>query len=89
MVLFVFKVDFDEDALKDLEAMDGSVFDHFNKHFDKMAKKPPRRHLKHGVSFHTEEVGQGRIVYDMRNDTLYIVRCFTAHKEYEKWYKSL
>ncbi len=46
---------------------------------------PPRKHLKHGVPFFKENVDQGRIAYQVEGDTIYIVRCFKHHKEYDKW----
>ena len=46
---------------------------------------PPGRHLKFGLAYNIEDVGQGRIVYQVKNDTIYIIRCFSTHKEYEKW----
>ncbi|CAJ35192.1 hypothetical protein [Methanocella arvoryzae] len=77
-----------EEAEEDLDRMDNAIYDLFNKHIDKIAQMPPRRHLKFGLPFNVEEVGQGRIIFQYNSDTLYIIRCFTSHKEYEKWYKS-
>jgi hypothetical protein len=83
MPVIVFK----DEALEDLEGMDGAVSDKFDKHFDKLLKMPPGRHLKSGLPYCVDEVGQGRIIYRIEEDTIYIIRCFTTHKEYEKWYK--
>ncbi|BAI61665.1 conserved hypothetical protein [Methanocella paludicola SANAE] len=74
-----------EEAENDLDGMDNDVYIRFRKHIDKIAAMPPRRHLQHGVPFFKENVGQGRIAYLVREDTIYIMRCFEHHKEYEKW----
>ena len=71
-----------------MDKMDNAIYDLFNKHIDKIAQLPLRRHLKFGLPFNVEELGQGRIIYQVNNETLYIIRCFTSHKDYEKWYKS-
>lgn len=86
-------IELDSEAENDLNDMENDTYIQFSKHLDKLRKtlehrKPPA-HLKHGLPYHKEEVGQGRIIYDICSDTIYIVRCFTTHKEYEKWYKSL
>jgi hypothetical protein len=75
-------------AEKDLDSMDDATYILFDKHIDKISHLPPRRHLKFGMPFNVEEIGQGRIVYNVKNEILYIIRCFRTHKEYEKWYKS-
>lgn len=79
---------FDEDARRDLKKIDRSQLVLFYNHVKKMAGRPPGRHLKHGLPFHVEEVGQGRIVYQVVSDTIFVLRCFASHKDYEKWYKS-
>jgi hypothetical protein len=69
--------------------MDGSIVKIFLKHFDKISEIPPRRHLRFGLPFNVEEVTkQARFTYDNENNTIIILRCFSTHKEYEKWYKS-
>ena len=82
------KVDISEDALRDLKKMDKVQLLLFGEHIDKIADKSPGRHLKHGVPFYVEVVGQGRIVYQFINDTIFVLRCFASHKDYEKWYKT-
>ena len=77
-----------ENAEKDLDAMDGAQRELFIKHVEKISKMPPRRHMRFGLPFNVEEVGQGRIIYNFENEILFILRCFSIHKEYEKWYKS-
>jgi mRNA-degrading endonuclease RelE of RelBE toxin-antitoxin system len=82
------KVVFDEDARRDLKHIDRSQLVLFYDHVKKIAGRPPVRHLKHGLPFYVEEVGQGRIVYQVGSDTIFVIRCFASHKDYEKWYKS-
>jgi hypothetical protein len=82
------EIKFFEPAEKDLDAMDDATYRLFDKHTDKISRMPPSRHLKFGMPFNVEELGQGRIVYNIKNETLYIIRCFRTHKDYEKWYKS-
>lgn len=69
--------------------MDVKQQDLFIKHFEKLERMPPRRHLKYGIPYHVEEVGQGRIIYDIRGEDIIVTRCFATHKEYERWYHSL
>jgi mRNA-degrading endonuclease RelE of RelBE toxin-antitoxin system len=85
------KAEFSETAVKDLEDVDKATYTAFRKHLQKIAMMPPTRHMRHGLPFNIEEVGQGRIAYqvDDENETLYIIRCFSDHKEYEKWYNSI
>ncbi|MBI4406379.1 hypothetical protein HY571_00510 [Candidatus Micrarchaeota archaeon] len=81
---------FDEDAVHDLDEMDNSIREFFRKHIKKISHMPPRRHLQLGLPWHVEEVTkQARLVYNYKNEEkLAIMRCFTTHKEYEKWYKT-
>jgi len=81
----MFNVELTDKAEKDLDDMDDIIYDQFNKHFEKIAKNPPRKHAKHGLPFFTENVGQGRIPCQIVGDTIYIMRCFQNHKEYDKW----
>lgn len=83
------EVNLSEQAADDLDAMDNTTYLVFIKHLEKIAQMPPRRHMKFGVPAHVEDVGQGRIIYQINDDTLYIIRCFTDHKDYEKWYRSI
>lgn len=75
-------------AEEELEGMSGAERKVFDKHFTKIENMPPRRHMRLGIPYNVEEVGQGRIIYDIRGDDAYILHCFRTHKEYEKWYKS-
>ena len=77
-----------DQAADDLQRMDNNTYLIFEKHIDKIAEMPPWRHLKYGIPVHVEEVGQGRIIYQILEDTLFVMRGFTDHKDYEKWYRS-
>lgn len=77
-----------EQAANDLDEMDNPAYLLFLKHLEKIAGMPPRRHLRFGVPVHVEDVGQGRILYQVTGEALLILRCFTSHKDYEKWFKS-
>ncbi|MFH1286047.1 MAG: hypothetical protein ABIH99_05700 [Candidatus Micrarchaeota archaeon] len=80
---------FSESAEKDLDGMERSLKAFFFQHIQKLEKIPPRRHLKFGLPYNVEDVTkQARLVYNLEAGTLYILRCFKNHKEYEKWYSS-
>ena len=85
------QVIFDEDARRDLKKMDQSERVLFHKHVKKLIEIGPRRHFGYGIDAYKENVGaDGRMpfTWDDAEETLRILRCFTDHKEYEKWYKS-
>lgn len=82
---------FDEDARNDLNRMDQSERAMFVKKAEKLAEIGPRRHLHHGINAYVENVDRdGRMLYQWDEDggTLRILRCFTDHKDYVRWYKS-
>jgi mRNA-degrading endonuclease RelE of RelBE toxin-antitoxin system len=85
------RIEISEKAVKDLDDMDKATYLNFRKHLAKISKMPPRRHMRHGVPVNVGEVGQCRIAYrvDAENEVMYIIRCFSDHKEYEKWYNSV
>lgn len=61
----------------------------FVSHIEKVARMPPRRHLRFGLPVYVENVTkQARLIYRIESDKLHILRCFQTHKEYEKWYNS-
>jgi len=83
------EIRFHADALADLETFDKALKFFFDKHIQKIAKMPPRRHLSHGIPCNVEDVTkQARFVYKIKEGTLYVIRYFATHKEYEKWYLS-
>jgi mRNA-degrading endonuclease RelE of RelBE toxin-antitoxin system len=83
------KIIFEKRATDDFLSFDRQLQEFFRKHIDKLQNMPPRRHLRYGLPFHVEEVTkQARLVYNEEGDTLYVIRCFATHKEYERWYQS-
>ena len=83
------KLEFSEKAEEELDAMDQDLRKLFIKHAEKIAAMPPRRHMRFGLPFTVEEVTrQARMVYQIKENTGYILHCFKNHKEYERWYKS-
>jgi len=78
-----------DEAEGDFNKMDFQLQNFFLKHFEKLEKIPPRRHLKHGVPYYVESVTkQARFVYKIEADFYVTLRCFKTHKEYERWLKS-
>jgi len=82
------KVEIGELAIADLKKMDRAQLALFGKHIDKIAGNPLGRYSKRGLPYFVEEVCQGRIVYRIVNNTVFVLRCFASHKDYEKWYRS-
>ncbi len=80
------KIEFYKEAEADFLKLDSQLKGFFSNHIDKLQGMPPRRHLRHGIPFHVENVThQARMVYNERENTLYVIRCFATHKEYERW----
>ena len=78
-----------DNADDDLGNMESSIRIRFDKHILKIATQRPTRFFK---NHNIEQVGdQGRIIYqvDLKDDVLYILRCFATHKDYEKWCNSI
>jgi len=83
------KIEFSDSGREDFLNLEQTLQVFFKNHLQKLSKMPPRRHLKFGVPYHVEDVTrQARLVYSVRDETLFVIRCFALHKEYEKWYKS-
>jgi len=83
------RVVFTETADADLRDADANLRKFFIKHVEKISRQLPARHLRFGVPYFVEEVTrQTRLVYEVKNDTIFVVRCFANHKDYEKWFKS-
>jgi mRNA-degrading endonuclease RelE of RelBE toxin-antitoxin system len=77
-------------ADEDFQSFDKQLQLFFNQHIEKLIDMPPRKkHLRHGIPFHKEDVTkQARLVYDIDGEIFIVIRCFATHKEYEKWYKT-
>lgn len=81
------RVAISEKAEKDLDDMEPALRKFFFKHIEKISQMPPRRHMRFGLPYNVEDVTKAaRLVYYTENETLFILRCFSRHKEYEKWY---
>ncbi|MDO8625310.1 MAG: hypothetical protein Q7R47_04465 [Candidatus Diapherotrites archaeon] len=80
---------FSPKAQKSLDEMDATLRKLFLGHAEKIASNPNQRHMRFGLPFFVEEVTRSaRLAYHIESETLFVVRCFATHKEYEKWYKS-
>lgn len=78
-----------ETAEKDLDEMDSQLRNFFIKHIEKIGLMPPRRHLRFGLPFNVENVTrQSRLIYSIENNSLFVLRCFATHKDYQRWYLS-
>ncbi len=76
-------------AEKELDRMDPSLRELFLNHIGKLDGTPPGRHLRFGLPFYVEKMTKSaRIVYNIEDEAIYILHCFSTHKEYEKWYNS-
>lgn len=83
------KIEFSDNGRKDFLSLQRPLQIFFKKHFEKLCVMPPRRHLKAGLPYFVGNVTKAaRFAYDIQGDTLFIVRFFATHKEYEKWFKS-
>ena len=80
------KVKFNEKAKEEFSKLDGSVKPVFANHLKKIEASLPRKFLK-GSCFAVEIVGQGRIVCEVKGESVIIRHVFATHKEYEKWFK--
>ena len=62
----------------------------FKAHMEKLLRMPPRKHLRLGRPFFCEKVtGQTRLIFRLEGESLRAVRCFSTHKEYEKWFRGM
>ena len=78
---------FSPNAQTDLDIMDASLRKLFLKHIEKISTMPPRRHLRFGIALFVENITkQARMIYDLDLGAMLVLRCFSTHKEYEKWY---
>ncbi len=76
-------------AEDDLDSMDPNLRQIFLKHMEKLNEMPPRRHMRFGLPFFVQDVTrQSRLIYFIKGQVIFILRCFSSHKEYERWYLS-
>ncbi len=72
---------FSDSARKELSDMHQDMKSIFLLHLEKIQSRPPRKYMKHGIPCHVEKVTrQARIIYDIGEDRMYILHCFTTHK---------
>ncbi len=83
------QVEFKPAAREEFLALERHLQVYFKSHLEKLSQMPPRRHLRFGMPHNVEDVTrQARLVFDVKEETLFVIHCFATHKEYEKWYKS-
>ncbi len=76
-------------AKKELEAMPKQLYEDFLNHMEKIQEIPPRKHMKYGIPCHVEKVTkQARLIYQIDAGKLFVLHCFSSHKDYERWYRS-
>ncbi len=80
-----FQVFLHDDAAESLDKMDSSIKERVIRRIARMREESAGRHMKYGLGFFVEELGQYRIVYACDEDTK-IIYFIGDHKEYEKWY---
>ncbi len=79
-----------DEAFAEIQKMDHGLQELFIRHIEKVSNMPPRRHLRFGNPHFVEKVTKSaRFAYKIENETVYVVRCFATHKEYEQWYRNL
>jgi len=82
-------IEYHETAQKELETITNPLNKQFGKHIEKISQKETNKHLSHGLPFFVEKITkQARLVYYIKEETIFILHCFATHKEYEKWFKS-
>ena len=82
----IFEVIVQEDPKRALMGMDKTIRERIIKRIARMRNEPPGRHLRLGLDYFVEQVGQYRIIYiidDNRKEVYFI----GDHKEYERWYR--
>ena len=82
-----YQIIFDESVNKQLNKVDKSTKMKIFKKINKLEKEILSRHLKQGLPFFVEEVGQYRICFEIdekeRTKKIFFIG---NHKQYEKWY---
>ena len=83
------KIEFSEIAKKEFLNIDKSLQIKFKNAILKISENPIQRHLKYGIPSHVINIGkQSRLIYNIIDDRIIILHCFSNHSDYEKWYKS-
>ncbi|MEI8363903.1 MAG: hypothetical protein WCF78_00400 [archaeon] len=79
-----YSTDFEEDLLK----VDKSLQIIVQKKILKIISEDliARKHLQHGVSYFVEKVTlSSRLVYNIKDNKIYIIRFFKDHDDYKRW----
>ncbi|HRS42529.1 MAG TPA: hypothetical protein P5530_01470 [Candidatus Diapherotrites archaeon] len=76
-------------AYKDIEKFSSDLKKQIYNHFLKISQEDiSRKHLHYGLPYFVEKIGYScRIIYDIQDNKIFIIRIFDDHKNYEKWYK--
>lgn len=83
-----FLVQVQEDAKKQILELDFSIREQILKRIKRMESGPAGRHLKYGLPYCIEEIGQYRIAYTSNEQSKEKIIYFVGnHKDYEKWFK--
>jgi|GEM_PF-2020392 len=80
------KVIFNDKAREEFSCLDGAIKRLFSKHIVKLEHLPPRKFLKKS-GLAVENVGQGRIVCEVKGELIQIRHVFATRKEYEAWFQ--
>ncbi len=84
----MYRLDFDEEWPKYFKKLDKETKERTAKKIKKILQQPQKRHLKKGMRYFVEEVGQHRLIYRIFKEDKEVRFYFIGkHKKYEKWYK--
>lgn len=84
----MYSASFDEDWPQYFDRLENEIKERTVKKIKKILEYPKKRHLKQGVRFFVDEIGQYRILYRVFEDNQEVRFYFVGnHKQYEKWYK--
>lgn len=74
------------DAYKDIGKFASDLKKQIYSHFIKISQEGlSRKHLHYGLPYFVDKIGYfGRIVYDIQDNKIFIIRIFNDHKEYER-----
>ncbi len=65
--------------------LDNSIQIKILKKIEKLQYLPPGRHLKQGIDYFVEEIGQYRVAYNLKSKNHKKIYFVGTHKDYEKW----
>jgi hypothetical protein len=78
---------FFKEAEKDLDNFTLDFKKQVYSHLIKISQEElSRKHLHYGLPYFVEKIGYfGRIVYDIQENRIIVVRIFNDHKNYDRW----